>query len=73
MSKTLISQNILGVIKNIEKRIESLERRSPLPTYTTSTLPSATTVTPGTVVFVSDGGAGAEFQGSNGTSWVNLG
>lgn len=44
----------------------------PLPEYTVATRPTASTV-PRTIIFVSDGGAGAVFQGSDGTSWVNLG
>lgn len=43
-----------------------------LATYTTATKPSATGLG-GTVIYVSDGGAGNVFQGSNGTSWVSLG
>jgi hypothetical protein len=43
-----------------------------LPTYTVATRPSAAART-GQVIFVSDGGAGAVFQGSNGAAWVNLG
>lgn len=27
----------------------------------------------GAIIYVSDGGAGAKFRGSDGTSWVNLG
>lgn len=41
------------------------------PTYTVATRP--TNVGAGTVIFVSDGGAGAVFQGWNGAAWVNLG
>lgn len=43
-----------------------------LITYTTATKPSAVGRA-GQVIFVSDGGAGNVFQGSNGTSWVSLG
>ncbi len=41
--------------------------------YTVATQPAATAVPPGTIVFVSDGGGGAQFQGSTGSAWVNLG
>ena len=41
--------------------------------YTTGTLPAASVLNEGEIVYVSDGGAGAVFQGSNGTAWVNLG
>lgn len=44
----------------------------PLKSYTTATKPSAAGRA-GQVIFVSDGGAGNVFQGSNGTSWVSLG
>jgi hypothetical protein len=43
-----------------------------LKEYTTATKPTASDWE-GAVIYVSDGGAGAVFQGSNGTSWVNLG
>ncbi len=42
-----------------------------LPTYTVATRPTGLTVP--TIIFVSDGGAGAVFQGWNGAAWVNLG
>lgn len=45
----------------------------PAPIYTVATLPAASTVPNGTIVLVSDGGAGAHFQGSIGSAWVNLG
>jgi len=43
-----------------------------LKAYTVATRPAAASA-PGAVIYVSDGGAGAVFQGSNGASWVNLG
>lgn len=43
-----------------------------LKEYTVATRPDPADF-PWTVIAVTDGGAGAEFQGSNGTSWVNLG
>lgn len=49
----------------------SLARVKP-PTYLTADIPAAADHE-GEVIYVSDGGAGAEFQGSNGTAWVNLG
>lgn len=42
-----------------------------LPIYTLATRPAAPTA--GTTIYVSDGGAGAVFQGWNGAAWVNLG
>jgi len=44
----------------------------PLMEYTVATRPTASSYE-GTLIYVSDGGAGAVFQGSDGTSWVNLG
>ena len=43
-----------------------------LKTYTTATRPTASSWTGG-IIYVSDGGGGAVFQGSDGTDWVNLG
>lgn len=40
--------------------------------YTNATVPAASQHT-GKIIFVSDAAAGAKFQGSDGTSWVNLG
>ena len=41
--------------------------------YTVATLPAANTFPAGTIVYVSDGGAGAVFRGSTVSAWVNLG
>ncbi len=43
-----------------------------LPTYTVATRPSAVGIA-GAMIYVSDGGAGAVIQASNGAAWVNLG
>lgn len=43
-----------------------------LMTYTVATLPTAADYE-GSVIYVSDGGAGTKFRGSDGTSWVSLG
>jgi hypothetical protein len=40
-------------------------------TYTVATRPTG--VAPGTVIFVSDAAAGANFQGWSGSAWINLG
>jgi len=42
------------------------------PTYTVATRPTASSWEGG-IIYVSDGGGGAVFQGSNGSAWVNLG
>lgn len=41
-------------------------------TDTPDTKPAAASYE-GTIIYVSDGGAGAKFRGSDGTNWVNLG
>ena len=43
-----------------------------LMTYTVATEPAAADYE-GTVIYVSDGGTGAVFRGSDGAAWVNLG
>lgn len=52
---------------------DMIERGFPAPNYLSARKPAAASVAPGTIIFVSDGGAGAVFQGSTGTAWVNLG
>jgi hypothetical protein len=42
-------------------------------TYTVASQPTAAQAGPAAIVFVSDAGAGAKFQGSTGSAWVNLG
>lgn len=42
-------------------------------TYTVATLPAASATNASSIAFVSDGGAGTKFRGSDGTAWVNLG
>lgn len=46
--------------------------RVKLPLYMTADIPAAADHR-GEAIYVPDGGAGAEFQASNGTAWVNLG
>lgn len=41
--------------------------------YLVATQPTAAQAGEGAIVFVSDAGAGAKFQGSTGAAWVNLG
>ena len=43
-----------------------------LPGYAVADIPDAT-LHEGAIIYVSDGASGANFQGSDGTSWVNLG
>src|SRR5262245_18978059 len=51
---------------------ESPTSTSHLATYTVATRPAAASW-PGSIIYVSDGAAGAKFQGSDGAAWVNLG
>lgn len=51
---------------------EAMTAALPIATYTVATRPNAASVA-WSIIAVTDGGAGAEFQGSNGTTWVNLG
>ena len=51
---------------------ESMTAPIVLNTYTVATRPTASDWTAG-VIYVSDGGAGAVIQASNGSAWVNLG
>lgn len=53
---------------------EAMEGPLTLMEYTDSpdTKPTASDY-PGSVIYVSDGGSGAVFRGSDGTNWVNLG
>lgn len=44
-----------------------------VPTYTEASKPTAATAGPGSIIFVSDGGAGNKFQGSDGSTWLGLG
>ncbi len=43
-----------------------------LTPYTVATRPAAADCE-GAIIYVSDAGAGAKYQGSDGTNWVNLG
>lgn len=54
--------------------VGDLTARSLKPaTFTTATKPTAAAIGAGGIIFVSDGAAGAKFQGSDGTNWLNLG
>lgn len=56
---------------NFEQLQQIFNTGIPLPSYTVATRPAGQAA--GTIIFVSDGGAGAVFQGWNGAAWVNLG
>jgi hypothetical protein len=51
---------------------EAMTQPAKLAPFTTATRPAAASWA-GALIYVSDGAAGAKFQGSDGTAWVNLG
>jgi hypothetical protein len=59
------------------RALDNLAQQFPVipraPTFTAATLPSAATVGAGVIVFVSDGGAGAQARMSTGSAYINLG
>lgn len=58
---------------NLAVRVTQLQRGPVKPrSYLAADIPSAAEHE-GEIIYVSDGGAGAEFRASNGTAWVNLG
>jgi hypothetical protein len=69
---TIKQPDIQGNFDALAQRLPASRHVNAL-TYTTATKPSAAAVGAGVIIFVSDGGAGAVFQGSNGAAWVNLG
>lgn len=74
MSQFHITPGLNDILKDIKARLQILENLAgTLPRYTVATLPAATKFGAGSVVFVTDGGGGANFQGSTGSAWVNLG
>lgn len=73
------ANNLLGLICTRLNAVlpkdgsEAMTGPLPLATYTTATRPTPTATLAGTVIYVSNGGAGNVFQGCNGSSWVSLG
>ena len=53
--------------------IMAVLQRPDIHIYTLATLPDASDRNIGEIVLVSDGAAGAQYRGSTGTAWVNLG
>ncbi len=51
---------------------EAMTAALPLQEVLVAALPAAS-ANEGRIIYVSDGGGGAVFRGSNGSSWVNLG
>ena len=64
------SQRVNGVYP--KDGTEPMDAPVKLKEFTVATRPTAS-AWEGGIIYVSDGGAGAVFQGSNGTAWVNLG
>lgn len=62
-----------AIVEAIALAFSMLERGFPAPTYTVATRPAATSVPPGTIIFVSDAAIGSSFQGSTGAAWRSLG
>ena len=62
-----------NLLAGVTALVDALEQRLPARTFTTATKPAASSVPVGTIIYVSDGGAGAVFQASNGSAWINLG
>jgi hypothetical protein len=74
MSDHRTQATLQSIISELSTRIATLELQSAgLPVYTTATKPAASAVQAGTLIFVSDAGAGSQFQGSDGTTWRTLG
>ena len=59
---------LVELLERIEVRLAKLEARPAVNTYTSSTLPAASTV-PGAVIFNS---TTSKHQGSDGTTWSDL-
>jgi len=51
---------------------DGMQAPLPLASYATADIPAAADWE-GAIIYVNDASAGSQFQGSNGTSWVNLG
>lgn len=74
MSDHRTQPTLSSIITKLASRVATLEiQNAGLPTFTTATKPAASTVQAGTMIFVSDAGAGSQFQGSDGTTWRTLG
>lgn len=74
MGEVNLPPEIGGIIGDLQRRLAELERRiARVPTCTVATRPSASAVTVGSMVFVSDATDGQRFQGSDGSTWKTLG
>lgn len=76
------TQTMYGILKDIAYRTNrvlpkdgSEQMTGPvwLQNYTVATRPTLPAANKGQIIFVTDGGAGAVFQGWTGAAWVNLG
>lgn len=74
MGEVNLPPEIGQIIGDLGRRLSELERRiARVPTCTLATRPAASSVTVGSMVFVSDAVDGQRFQGSDGTNWKTLG
>lgn len=71
MSQANYPPSLNGMFKDIKTRIKALEISSNVSTFTVASRPAAPAAP--CIIFVSDATSGAQFQGWNGTGWVNLG
>lgn len=74
--RTLVEVQTLPALHELNRVLQEVARNinAPrVPIHTLATRPTPQQAGQGAIVFVSDGGAGAVFQGSTGTAWVNLG
>lgn len=66
------SSMVMALTSTLASMMQDIGQQPRCPTFTTATIPAAA-AWKGRIIFVSDGGAGAKFQGSTGAAWVNLG
>lgn len=63
-----------AIIVALNAALDQIERcQHVIPQYTNALTPTATSVKPGTIIFVPDHPSGLAFRGSDGTNWVALG
>jgi len=74
MGEVNLPPDIARMFSDLQTRLAELERRTArAPTYTVATQPAATSVSVGSMIFVSDAADGQRFKGSDGTNWKTLG
>lgn len=73
ISQYNVQPDLNDIIKDIKTRLQALSNTQATSIYTIATLPGASTVSAGTIVFCSDASSGSKFQGWDGSAWVPLG